>query len=291
MTRRDNALAVLVMVIWGVNFVAIDVGLKDVPPLLFVAIRFCVVLLPAFLWVAKPDMPWRHIAAVGLLMSAGQFGLLYAGLDAGMPIGLASLVLQAQVMLTVLISAVTLREHPTLRQIVGIAVGMAGLAIVAAGRDASTSGLALLLTLGAATSWACGNVVSRRVGTSAGLELTVWSAFFVPLPLFVLSLLIDGPDAVSEALAHFSWGAMFSTLYTAILSSLVGYGIFNTLLNRYETAKVVPFVLLVPPIGIAAAWVYENEVPNGAEILGGVVLLAGVAITTLSRREPATGSA
>jgi len=290
-TRRDNALAVLVMVIWGVNFVAIDVGLKDVPPLLFVAIRFCVVLLPAFLWVAKPDMPWRHIAAVGLLMSAGQFGLLYAGLDAGMPIGLASLVLQAQVMLTVLISAVTLREHPTLRQIVGIAVGMAGLAIVAAGRDASTSGLALLLTLGAATSWACGNVVSRRVGTSAGLELTVWSAFFVPLPLFVLSLLIDGPDAVSEALAHFSWGAMFSTLYTAILSSLVGYGIFNTLLNRYETAKVVPFVLLVPPIGIAAAWVYENEVPNGAEILGGVVLLAGVAITTLSRREPATGSA
>ena len=291
MTRRDNALAVLVMVIWGVNFVAIDVGLKDVPPLLFVAIRFCVVLLPAFIWVAKPDMPWRHIAAVGLLMSAGQFGLLYAGLDAGMPIGLASLVIQVQVMLTVLISAVALREHPTLRQIVGIAVGMAGLAIVALGRDAATSELALLLTIGSATSWACGNVVSRRVGTQAGLELTVWSAFFVPLPLFLLSLALDGPHAVGDALAHFTWGAVGSTLYTAILSSLVGYGIFNTLLNLYETAKVVPFVLLVPPIGIAAAWLYENEVPNGAESVGCVVLLAGVAITTLSRRPVATGSA
>ncbi len=282
MTRRDGALAVLVMVIWGVNFVAIDIGLKDVPPLLFVAIRFCIVLLPAFIWVAKPDMPWRHLAAVGLLMSAGQFGLLYAGIDAGMPIGLASLVLQVQVMLTVLIAAVALHEPPTLRQTAGVALGMAGLVIVGAGRDAATPALALLLTLGAATSWACGNVVSRAVGTKAGLEVTVWSAFFVPVPLFLLSLMLDGPDAVGHALAHFSWAAVLSTLYTAILSSLVGYGIFNTLLNKYETAKVVPFVLLVPPIGIAAAWIYENEVPNGAEIIGGLVLLAGVAVTTLS---------
>ncbi|MEI2702726.1 MAG: EamA family transporter [Baekduia sp.] len=284
MTRRDSALAVLVMVIWGVNFVAIDVGLEDVPPLLFVAIRFCVVLLPAFLWVAKPDIPWRYLAAVGLLMSAGQFGLLYAGLDAGMPIGLASLVLQIQVMLTVIIAAVALREPPTPRQIVGVAVGMAGLVIVGVGRDAATPALALLLTLGAATSWACGNVVSRKVGTTAGLEITVWSAFFVPLPLFLLSLVLDGPDAVGHALAHFSLGAVLSTLYTAILSSLVGYGIFNTLLSKYETANVVPFVLLVPPIGIVSAWLYENEVPNGAEIVGGLVLLAGVAITTLGPR-------
>ena len=150
MTRRDSALAVLVMVIWGVNFVAIDVGLEDVPPLLFVAIRFCVVLLPAFLWVAKPDIPWRYLAAVGLLMSAGQFGLLYAGLDAGMPIGLASLVLQIQVMLTVIIAAVALREPPTPRQIVGVAVGMAGLVIVGVGRDAATPALALLLISAAA---------------------------------------------------------------------------------------------------------------------------------------------
>ncbi|MEI2702723.1 MAG: EamA family transporter [Baekduia sp.] len=147
----------------------------------------------------------------------------------------------------------------------------------------------MLLTLGAATSWACGNVVSRKVGTSAGLELTVWSAFFVPIPMFLLALGIEGPDEIGHALAHFSAGAMLSTLYTAVLSSLVGYGIFNTLLSKYETAKVVPFVLLVPPIGIVAAWLYENEVPNAAELVGGVVLLAGVAITTLSTASRGAG--
>ena len=115
------------------------------------------------------------------------------------------------------------------------------------------------------------------------------AAFFVPVPLFLLSLMLDGPDAVGHALAHFSWAAVLSTLYTAILSSLVGYGIFNTLLNKYETAKVVPFVLLVPPIGIVAAWLYENEVPNAAELVGGVVLLAGVAITTLSTASRGAG--
>ena len=280
MTRRDGALAVLVMVLWGLNFVVIDVGLDDVPPLLFVAIRFCVVLLPAFLWVRRPDIPRRHIAAVGLLMSAGQFGLLYSGMDAGMPPGLASLVLQTQVMLTVGIAAVTLGERPTARQLAGVGLGTAGLAVVALGRDATAPALGLILTLGAATSWACGNVLSRKVGTSSGLELTVWSAFFVPVPLLLLSLAVDGPATVGHALAGLSGTAVLSTLYTAILSSLVGYGIWNSLLNRYPAASVVPFVLLVPPIGILAAWAFQNETPNAAELLGGAVLLAGVAITT-----------
>src|SRR3954452_1437945 len=109
---KDALLAALVAVIWGMNFVVIDEGLGGMPPLLFVAIRFVVVLLPAVFLVARPAVPWRTLATVGLFLCVGQFGLLYSALSVGMPPGLASLVLQAQVLLTVLLAAVRLHERP-----------------------------------------------------------------------------------------------------------------------------------------------------------------------------------
>ena len=113
MPPRHIALAVLVAVIWGANFVVIDLGLGDLPPTLFVALRFVVVLVPAIWLVPRPQVPWRDVVAVGLFMSLGQFALLYTALAVGMPAGLASLVLQAQVGLTVVIAALALRERPS----------------------------------------------------------------------------------------------------------------------------------------------------------------------------------
>ena len=292
MPRRHVALAVLVAVIWGANFVVIDLGLGDIPPTLFVAIRFVVVLLPAVLLVPRPAMPWRDVLTIGAFMSLGQFGLLYSALAVGMPAGLASLVLQAQVVGTVLIAAAVLHERPSRTQVIGVLVGVVGLVIVAVGRSAATPALGLLLTVAAAMSWAIGNVAARRAAAharsptpgagslGAGLSLTVWSATIVPLPLFALSLAIDGPDAVAHALTHPTVAAVLSTLYTAWLASLVGYGIWNTLLARHPAAAVVPFAMLVPVVGLTTAWLVQGEVPNAWEAAGGGLLLLGVAITT-----------
>lgn len=356
MPLRASLLAVLVAVIWGVNFVVIDLGLGDLPPTLFVALRFLVVLVPAIFLVPRPRARWRDVLLVGAFMSLGQFGLLYTALALGMPAGLASLVLQAQVGLTVLFAAAALREVPTRAQLVGVLVGAAGLVVVGAGRSESTPALAFVLTLAAAASWAIGNVVVRRsgrphrprrparprsgttrdevVGAASeakgveaalangqptdrgdgaagpstdgsptagpdprrrgprrpgldGLSMTVWSALVVPLPLLGLSLLVDGPDAVSHALTHLTLAPLLSTLYTAWLASLVGYGIWNTLLARHPASAVVPFTMLVPPVGMLAAWLVLDEVPNTAELVGGVVLLLGVATTTGAMRRRA----
>ena len=112
MTVRDSLLAAFVATVWGFNFVVIDWGMHGVPPLLFVALRFLAVVLPAVFLVPRPQAPWRTVATVGLFMSLGQFGLLYSSMHAGMPPGLAALVLQAQVLFTVLIAAAWLRERP-----------------------------------------------------------------------------------------------------------------------------------------------------------------------------------
>lgn len=295
MPPRHAALAVLVAVVWGANFVVIDLGIGDVPPTLFVAVRFVVVLVPAILLVPRPRVPWGDVVLVGLFMSLGQFALLYTALAVGMPAGLASLVLQAQVGLTVVIAAVTLRERPNRAQVVGVLVGAVGLGIVAMGRSTATPALGLLLVVAAATSWAIGNVASRRAsgrgavlpsgerapaGRASGLSMTVWSATVVPVPLFLLALVLDGPDAVATALTHPTLPAVLSTLYTAWFASLLGYGIWNTLLARHPSAAVVPYAMLVPVVGLSTAWLVQGEVPNAWEATGGALLLLGVAVTT-----------
>ena len=249
MTPRHALAAVAVAIIWGANFVVIDAGLHDMPPLTFVALRFVAVLIPAIFVVKRPDARWRDILLIGLFLSLGQFGLLYLSLHLGMPPGLASLVVQVQVIFTVVIAALALHERPTRRQQVGVLVGLVGLTVVALGRTADTPLLAVVLCLTGALSWATGNVVTRRVGTASGLSMTVWSGLVVPVPLFALSLVVDGPEAVASGLRHIDAVTIGSTLYTAYLCSLFGYGVWNTLLARYPTASVVPFTLLVPVSG------------------------------------------
>ena len=286
MNIRDSLLAALVATIWGFNFVVIDWGMTDVPPLLFVALRFTAVVVPAIFLVPRPDAPWRSILSVGLFMSLGQFALLYVAMSAGMPPGLAALVLQAQVVFTVVIAAGVLREIPTIAQAAGVTLGVVGLVVVGFGRGGHVPLAALIICLLAAFSWGIGNVVARAARVPGGLSLTVWSALVVPIPLFALSLVVDGPSAVGSALTSFSWQAALSTLYTAGLASLVGYGIFNSLLARWPSSAVVPWVLLAPVVAMASAWAILGQRPNAAEAGGGALLLVGVLVALRPPRAP-----
>ncbi|MEP1124765.1 MAG: EamA family transporter [Ilumatobacter sp.] len=284
MDLRDSLLASLVAAIWGFNFVVIDWGMSDVPPLLFLAVRFAVVLVPAVFLVPRPDVAWTTILGIGSLMSLGQFVFLYLALDAGMPPGLAALVLQGQVVFTVVIAATVLRERPRPLQVVGVGIGVIGLVVVAVGRGGDVALLPFVLCLLAALSWGAGNVVSRASGVSSGLSLTVWSALVVPIPALVLALATEGPTALVDGLDAFGWTSIVSTLYTAGLASLAGYGIFNTLLSRHRSADVVPFVLLAPVVAIASAAVLLDQVPNRAEAAGAVVMIAGVLVALRASR-------
>jgi O-acetylserine/cysteine efflux transporter len=288
MSPRHSLLALLVVVIWGANFVVIDAGITGVPPLVFLALRFVVVSIPAVFLLKPPNIGWRNILAIGAFLSLGQFALLYLALALGMPPGLASLLLQTQVIFTLVVSTLVLRERPTFRQLVGTAIGMAGLAIVLFGRDLSSPWLPLVVTLAAALSWAIGNVLARRAKAASGLSLVVWSGLIVPIPSLALAMVVDSPAAVVTALTHLSVAAILSTLYTAIAASLIGYGIWNSLLARYPTSAVAPFTLLVPIVGIIAAWIVQGEQPTLTELVGGAVMLAGLAAAVLQwGRRPA----
>lgn len=288
-SRRDMILAAAVASLWGFNFVVIDWGMRGVPPLLFVAIRFLVVAA-AVVVVPRPRTSWRTIIGVGMFMSLGQFGLLYTSMALGLQPGLAALVLQAQAVFTILIAALALRERPSTAQVFGVALGVVGLSIVAAGRGGNAPALAVALALAAAMSWAIGNVISRRAGVVSGpgrlgsLSLTVWSALVVPVPALALSFVIEGPDAISHGLAAFGWSALVSTLYTAVLCTIIGYSIWNGLLSRNPSAAVVPWVLLAPVVAMTSAALLLGQIPNAAETLGGALLIGGVLVTGIRVR-------
>lgn len=277
---REALLGILIGVIWGLNFVVIDVGLDGVPPLLFAAVRFALVGALAVV-VARPAAPTWRIVGVGLCMSAGQFGLLYTAMAAGFSPGLAALVLQAQVPFTILIAAAVLHERLSGRQYLGLVLAMAGLACVGLARGGSVTLAGFVLLLGAAVSWACGNVIARGIKAS-GLSSVVWSALAAPLPLLAASALVEGPQSWLQAAQSWGLRQTGSTLYTVLFATLVGYSLWNRLLSRHPAGSVVPFALLAPVVALLAAWSLLGENPTGTELLGGAVLGLGAAMIVMA---------
>src|SRR4051794_20782883 len=138
------SLAVAVAAIWGLNFVVIDVGLDDFPPLLLSSLRYALASLPLLILRGSPGVPWRWGIAVGVAIGTVKFSLLFIGMDVGMPAGLASLVLQAQTLFTVVFAAPALHERLVPSQVAGLAIAFAGLALVATGLqgEATATGFA-----------------------------------------------------------------------------------------------------------------------------------------------------
>ncbi len=286
MRRSDWLRALLVIVIWGVNFVAMKWGLEELSPLLLSAMRFCVASLPFLLFVRKPaSLTWGVLAAYGLVQGVGQFGMLFAGLALGMPAGMASVVLQAQAFISLLLGALFLHEQPRPWQWMGLVVASAGLAVIGMARGAGAGSMTVigfLLTLGSAAMWSLANLITRhaaRQGPYEPLPFLVWSSVFPILPLLVLSAWLEGGAGhIVVQLQSAGWLAVGSVAYLALLSTLLGYGLWTKLLQRYTVGTVAPLSLLVPVIGIASAMWAFGERPVLLHWLGAAGVLLGMAV-------------
>ncbi|MBB5694299.1 EamA family transporter [Muricoccus pecuniae] len=292
MSPAHLALALLTTMLWGFNFVMIRIGLESgLPPLLMAALRFVVAALPA-LWLPRPKIASRRLVAIGLFLFVGQFALLFTGMQAGMPPGLTSVVQQSQAFITGLFAALLLRERLRGRALAGMAVAFAGLLLIATtAGGGGVTGTGLALCLGSAACWAMGNVLLRGAGSSPGgaLAFMSWLSLVPILPLFALSLAIEGPSAVAHALAHPRPGGIAAVLYVAVAATSIGYGIWGFLMARYPATTVAPFAMLVPITGAASAALVLGEGFGAVRLAGMALVLAGLAVTALpwgTRKRP-----
>lgn len=290
MLLRDRILALVVAVAWGLNFPATAIALEHYPPFLLAALRFTLLAVPTLLFVPRPPIPFRWIVLVGATLGVLQFAFLYLGMAAGMPSGLASLVVQASAPFTVLLAGVLLRERLSARQVVGVSVAVAALAVIALHRAQTAALLPVVLVLCGALGWAIGNVATRKAGPVNPLHLTLWWAVVPPIPMAVLSFLVEGPDRIGQALGTaFTADALpadLAVLYIVLAASVVGYGIWSRLMGRYPSSTVAPFSMLVPVVGVLASWAAFGEVPDLVEVLAGAVVVGAV---LWSSRPPRAG--
>jgi O-acetylserine/cysteine efflux transporter len=277
---RDQLRALLVAVVWGLNFPATAIALEHFPPILMVALRFTLVAVPALVLVPRPEVPLRWLLGVGLGIGLLQFAFLYLGMAVGMPSGLASLVLQASAPFTVLLAGLWLRERLTRRQALGIAVAVLGLAVIAVHRAQVAALLPVVLTLCGALGWAFGNVCSRQARAPKPFHLTLWMSVVPPVPMLVLSLLVEGPQRVGAALrTSLTLAALPSVLgllYIVAVATLLGYGLWNSLLARYPSSVVAPFSMLVPVVGVLSSWLFFGQLIDLTEVVAGAAVVGGV---------------
>lgn len=278
---RPALLALAVVAVWGTNFVVIKFALATLPPLLLATLRFALAFLPAALFVARPAVPWRTLAAYGVPIGAGQFGLLFLAMRSDITPGLASLVIQTQVFFTIAFALALGRE--TLRPVQGAALllGAAGLAVIAWHGDAAATPAGLAMVLLGALAWAAGNTVSQRAGKVPILGFMVWSSLFAVPPLLALSLWFEGPAAMAAGFERAGWGTWAAVLWQAAGNTLFGYGAWAWLLARYPAATVSPMALLVPVFGMGASALVLGEALPGWKLLAAALVIGGLALNLL----------
>ena len=296
MSPRHALAAVIVAVVWGVNFVVIHVGLTTTPPLLLAALRFALVAGSLAWFVPRPALAWPRLVALGLALYVGQFGLLFTAMDVGLSAGLAAVVMQSQAVFTVVAAVALLGERPGRVQVLGVAVATAGLLLIGLDRGGS-SVLGFVLCLLAGASWAVGNLLARTAGVTQGLGLVVWGSVVAAPVLAVLALWQVGPARLPSALAGIDAAGLLALAYLTVLATVVGFGTWSALMGRYPAAVVAPFTMLVPPVGLATAWLALGERPSGPAVAGSALVVGGLLLPQLRRlpllhghRTPATPS-
>lgn len=288
MSNRDRLLAILVAVIWGINFPAISTALDHFSPLFLVALRFGILAVPAILFIPKPKVKLRWLIGYGLGFGTLQFVGLFVGIREGLPSGLASVVLQASAPMTVVLAGFWLGERITRRQTIGILVAASGLALIAVHRSQTAAILPVLLVLLGAFGWAIGNICSREARPENPLHFMMWMSVVPPVPMFALALLIEGPGSIWEQVRTMGTAAalpsMIGLAYVVVLATVVGAGIWTTLLKAYPASSVAPFSMLVPVTGLLSAWILLDEVADPIELVGSAITVCGVLFASIGRR-------
>ena len=284
MTPSDIMIALIVVTIWGVNFVVIKIGLQDLPPILFTALRFIVAALPLVFFVKLPATRWQYVVAYGMFQFALQFTLLFSGIKLGLPAGLASLVIQLQAFFTIGLAVLVLSERPLMLQLFGGLIAFCGMALVAMHLEGKATVIGFVLVVGAGMCWAIANIFTKKIGQVNALSMVVWGSLIAAPPLLLVSYLVEGPAAWQLAATRFSLKSAFTVLFQAYPNTILGFGIWSMLMRKYPTATIAPFTLLVPVAGMLSAALVLGEQLEWWKIAAGALVLSGLALNQFGAR-------
>jgi O-acetylserine/cysteine efflux transporter len=290
MKPADVCLAIMVAVIWGLAFVASRIALDEFSPELMTTLRFAIAAVPC-LFARKPKVSWPLLVAISFTLFMGQFLAQAYGIAHGVPVGLTSVIVQSQALFTIAFAAIAFRELPTRSQTIGISIATVGLLMICGtvGYDFSVGAFAVLMIC--PVSFAIGNLLLRQAQDVRMFDLFAWLCLAAALPLFILTIVSNGPQPTWHALSHMSLTGLVCILGLGGISTSIAYWLWGRLLRDYPAAQVVPFALLVPFVGAAASSIVFGETFGPLRLAGMVTVVGGIAIMLLAKRPPALPAA
>ena len=279
-------LALLVVVVWGLNFIFVKLSLEEISPLLLCALRFILASVPAIFFIKPPTgVPFRLVAWYGLIMFAMQFSFLFMGMSVGMSAGMASIVMQVQVFFSLFFAMFFLDERPKIWEIAGALVSFTGIALIGLNFEKDNSLLGFLFILAAAVSWGVGTLITKKIKNKSNrnmFALVIWGSLVAVVPMLILSLIVEGPRSIIDTYHQVTWVGASSLLYIVYGSTLLGYGLWNWLLSRYPVGVIVPFTLLVPIVGVLSAVLVLGEPFETWKLVAGLLVIGGLGINLFS---------
>jgi len=284
MSFKNIALVLLVIFIWGSNFVAIKVGVTAIEPLVLLAMRFT---LAGLLFI--PFMKWpgwekaRLIMLVGLLMGPLHQGLLYVSLTY-LPAGVTSIIMKSNVIMVTLIGWLFLKEKVGWRTWAGIFVGLAGVVVIFSealfsGEGFSAPPIGYVLAFLSAFFIALTYVAQKKLDVvHAPTYIALMSLPVAPF-IMLSSLVVEGTDWMHD-LAAIDWQTVgFIVFYQGIILSF-SHMLWQKLLVQMPISQIIPWTLLIPVVAVGSAVVLLDEALTRYIIIGGALTISGVGIVT-----------
>lgn len=283
MKGRDVLLIMLVMAIWGLNFSMIKLAVTDMDPLLIAAARFFCATFPIIFFIRRPNVPWRYLMSYGLVFGTGIWGMASSSITLGLSSGMASVLLQLDVLTTVLVGVLFYREIISRRTWLGMIIALAGLLVSIVYTNGNVTVAGIILILIAAICWPLAGVIVRQSGTRSAFAFNIWGMLFAPLPLIGLSVLLNGVEILDITYQQWNTHVWISVLFQAYPTTLFGYWIWNKMLLRYPMSQIAPLTLLVSVFALLSGYFIYGEqlsiaqwVSCGAFLIGvGLVLYQG----------------
>ncbi|PYE21303.1 EamA family transporter [Paraburkholderia silvatlantica] len=291
MKIRHILLACLVAAIWGLSFVVVAIGLRGCPPLLLAALRFMIVFVFGVAFLSRPTSPLKLYIRAGLCLGVIQFACMFSAIHLGVPAGIVSVLAQLQVFITLLLSGIVLRERSNSMQQSMMALALFGVLLLGYARYHATLPITpVILALLGAAGFAWGNIELKRAGKVDMFAFTVWMSLIPPIPLLLLSILMEGgTTGLFNALEHLTWMSILALLFLAVAGTLFSLGAWGKLMNLYPAAVVAPFSLISPVFGMVGGWIVLGERYDAVSIIASgliVLALAGNTYVSRSNRHP-----
>lgn len=281
MKGRELLISLFVPLSWALGFTVAKAGLAEFPPLLLMSLRFFIAALVLVWFVPIPRNCMKDLFWIALIGSTIQYGLTFTGLSM-IDASLAIIVVHLEVPCGVLLAVLIFRERPGLIRVCGMAVSFLGIVLIAGLPDTEGQLLAIFLTGSGAMIWAVGQIMYKRISNQLdGLTGIAWIGVLAAPQMLLGSFLFE--DGQWEALTHATWIGWGSVAYLGLIMTVAGYGVWFTVLRRNPVSHVMPVLLLLPVFTIVFSVLLLGERPSMGVLLGGVVVLTGVAMIVFAK--------